>query len=157
MASPKGVRAMANPLRLDADNSDEVENGVRPSARFVALPVNGPGDANRLMIFTGTAIFGFEIPGADQENNVTTGREEVDIILETNLFDPADFRGSTTYAALAAINRDDTTEQGYRVTNAKTIVRPDGALRVMTNVAVGFDAVLLRMSYQAFVLVRTDP
>jgi hypothetical protein len=146
---------MAVPVRLDADNPDEVANGIRPEgATLITTPVDGPNDVDQLLIFAGTAIIGFEIPGDDQENGVTTGREEVDIILEKNLNSPTDFRGSTTYAALAAVNRDDNTGLGYRITDTRTIVRPDGALRLIANIAVGFDAVLLRMNYQAFILAR---
>ena len=146
---------MTNILRLDANNPDEVATGVSPTnTTFIAFPVGGPDDANQVMIFSGTAIVGFEIPALDQENGETTGREEVDVILEKNLRDASDFRGSTTYAALSALNVDDGTGLGYHVTNAKTIVRADGALRLIANVAVGFDSVLLRFNYQAFVLVR---
>ena len=145
------------PLRLDADNPNEVDSGVRPAtSTFMAAAVGAPEDPQQLLIFSGTAIIGFEIPAEQQENNVTTGREEVDIILAKNLANPADFRGSTTYATLASVGNDDKDEFGYRVTSAKTIVRPDdGALRLVANIAVGFDANFLRMSYLVFVLVRS--
>jgi hypothetical protein len=142
-------------LKLDADNSAEVDNGVLPiSSTFVAVRVSGPQDANELLVFTGTAIILFEIPPSDQEEGVTTGHKEVDIILAKNLASDSDFRGSASYATLATLGNDDKDEFGYRVARVKTVVRPDGALRVIANLSVGFDANLVRMSYQAFVLAR---
>lgn len=92
---------------------------------------------------------------SNKDNNITTGREQVEVILEANLPKSAHFLGSATFASLAGANNDndDSVEFGYRVTDASTIVRPDGALRMVTNIAVGFDAILLRMSYQVTVLV----
>jgi hypothetical protein len=144
------------PVRLDADNPDEVASGVLPSSStFILADVGSPQSPQQLLIFTGTAIVEFEIPEEQKDNNITTGREQVEVILEVNLPKSAHFLGSTTYASLAAVNNDNDDNEafGYRVTDASTIVRPDGALRVVTNIAVGFDAILLRMSYQATVLV----
>lgn len=149
---------MGDVLELNADNAAEVDSGLRPTTSTVlAATVGETSDPLQLLIFSGTAIIGFEIPDA-LGGGTTTGFEHVEIILQKNLA-PADFRGSTTYAALASVNNDteDKSSFGYRVTRAGTLIRFDGTLRLIADISVGFDAVFERMSYQCFVLLRPRP
>lgn len=51
------------PLKLDADNPDQVASGVVPSSStFIIANVGTPQSTQQLLIFTGTAIVEFEIP-----------------------------------------------------------------------------------------------
>jgi hypothetical protein len=146
---------MGDVLELNADNPAEVDSGLRPTtSTFLAAAVGAPSGPLQLLIFSGTAIIGFEIPDA-QQGSTTTGREQVEIILQRNLA-PADFLGSTTYAALASVNNDtdDNLNFGYRVTRTGTLIRFDGTLRLIADIAVGYDSIFGRMSYQCFVLLR---
>ena len=44
-------------MALDANNPDDVKEG-----KMLKLNITGPGDANRLLIFTGTAVTEFKGP-----------------------------------------------------------------------------------------------
>jgi hypothetical protein len=142
-------------MKLDANDPNEVASGIQPSGpTFIRLTVGPPDNLHQLLVFSGTAIVGFERPSEDSGGGDTTGFEVVDIILQMNVNNPADFLGASTYCALAAISNDEQPVHGYKILHAGTIRRDDGALRLVARIAVGFSAELQRMSYQAFVLWR---
>ena len=145
---------------IDADNPSTVTSGVRPIANvqqpvatFIEIVVTGLGDANRLFIFSGSVIVNFEIPANDQGRGVTQS-EEVEVVLAKNLSHPADFRGSSTYAAPSTVSNDDNDDFLYAVLGARTVVRPDGALRLIAVLQAGDDSEVIRFSYQASVLAH---
>jgi hypothetical protein len=118
--------------------------------------------ANRLMIFTGTAIC--EIP-ADGDGDLSRGvvRVRLNFPLNQNLH----FIGSATVAALASVHGSDDADAVFAVDAAETILGPtDGGslpdnglpandLYVIMDAATqGPDTLLSRIAYQANVLVK---
>lgn len=147
---------------IDADDPSAVSSGVRPTANvqqpvatFIEATVVGPRDANRLFIFSGSAIVNFEMPDEDTETPGASASEVVEIVLAKNLH-PADFRGSSTFAAPSTCSNLDEDDFLYAVLGVKTIVKPDGALRLVAVLQVGDDAKLVRFSYQANVLAHVE-
>jgi hypothetical protein len=148
---------------IDADDPSVVSSGVRPVANvqqpvvtFIEASVAGPGDANRLFIFSGSVIVNVEVSPEAQETGAQL-TEEVEIVLAKNLAHPDDFRGSSTYAAPSTISNDDQDEFFYSVLGASTAVRPDGALRLTAILKVGFDSEVVRFTYQVNVLAHVQP
>lgn len=149
-------------LSLDADNPVVVTSGVRPSANarqpvatFIEAVVIGPGDSNRLLIFGGSAIVNIENALEDQTIG-TVGTAQVEIVLAKNLADASDFRGSATYAAPSVVSNDDQPDYAYSVVAARTVVRPDGSLRLLASIQVEDDSSVVRFSYQASVLAHVE-
>jgi hypothetical protein len=150
-------------LRLDADDPSAVTSGIRPTANvqqpvatFIEATVTGPRDANRLFIFSGSAIVNVEVPPDDQKVGATL-TEEVQIVLAKNLAHPGDFRGSSTYAAPSTISNDDQVDYFYAVLGANTVVRQDGSLRLTAVLKVTGDSEVVRFSYQVTVLAHVEP
>lgn len=146
--------------QLDADNPDQVTSGIRPAsspqqpfATFIEARVDGPNDANRLFIFTGTAIVNFEMPFERQEPG-TRELKFFRIILAKNLASGKDFRGSSTFASLAHIQNDEGEDFAHAVLEANTTVQSDGSLRLQVRLGVENDSALLRLSYQVNVLAH---
>jgi hypothetical protein len=131
---------------------------VFPSSR----PENDPGEANRLLIFTGTVAA--ELRGDDRFKQGV-----IRIRLHSPLPTGVKFIGSATVACLAAFHTDDD-QVLFGVNAAETVLGPDldgdlpdglppDDLYVIIDVSVqSEDAHLDRISYQANVLVRdTNP
>jgi hypothetical protein len=125
-------------------------------------PENNPGEANRLLIFTGTVAA--ELRG---DHRIKQG--VIRIQLHNPLPTGVKFIGSATVAGLAALHTDDD-QVLFGVNAAETVLgpNPDGSLPdglphddlyVIIDVSVqSEDAHLDRISYQANVLVRdTNP
>jgi len=135
---------------LDADNPDQVAN-----ASTMEIVVDGPGDINRLFIFTGTALVNFE---RDESEDPGTQVIEIQIILEKNLPSKKDFRGSATFASHGEIENDGsyTDDYGMAVLDSTTIAKDDGALRLVAHLEVRHDAKIGRMAYQANVVASLN-
>jgi hypothetical protein len=156
---------------LDAANGDQIDSprildvGIQDGVQTFPVPSTSES-ANRLMIFTGTAIC--SIP-ADGDGELSRGvvRVRLSFPFHKNLH----FIGSATVAALADIHGDDPEEALFAVDAAKTVVGPTdgGSIRnsnlptdelylIMDAAMMGADADLNRIAYQANVLVRdTEP
>jgi len=146
--------------QLDADNPDDVTSGVRPTsdsqqpvATFIEAVVDGPNDANRLFIFTGSALVRLEMPDNRQVPG-DTEKNSYRIILAKNLASGKDFRGSSTFASLSTIENDDGEDFAHAVLSASTTVQSDGSLRMEARLGVENDSALLRLSYQVSVLAH---
>ncbi len=142
-----------------------IEDGVQS----FPLPVTNER-ANRLIIFTGTAICG--IP-ADGDGEPTRG--VVRVRLNFTMPDSVQFVGSATVAAVASIHGEDDEDSSFGVDSAQTIVGstdgnsigppsdgsvlPEKELYLIIDAGViGAHAVLNKIAYQANVLVRdTNP
>jgi hypothetical protein len=148
-------------IRLDADNPQEVANGtdcdvLSTSCKpFLEVAISGPGNANRLFVFSGIAIIGFERP---DDAGPGTQVCEFDVILEKNLPTPDDFIAATTFASLTAIQfeGEEYNDWGCAVLQANTVVRNDGALRVIAMLEVLGGTALNRFAYQAHVLAHVE-
>ena len=146
------------PISLDADKPDQVASGIRPGsnpgqlvATFIEVTVDGPGDANRLFIFTGTALVNYENFTA-----ILRDEKHFQVILAWRLADKKDFRGSSTYASLATIQSDDNEDFAHALLTASTTVQNDGTLRLVAQLGVWNDSAILRLSYQACVLAHVE-
>jgi hypothetical protein len=131
---------------LDADNPDDVANGTS-----MEIHIPGPGDINRLYIFTGTAVINFERSDADSPGTQIT---KLQVILPKNLPSEKNFRGSATFASHGEIDNDGdhTDDYGMAVLDADTIVKEDGELRVIMHLEVARDARVGRVAYQSNVI-----
>jgi len=144
---------VASPRTLDIG----IEDGVQ------AFPKPGTNEsANRLMIFTGTAICSIAADG-DGERSLGVVRIRLNFPISNTLH----FVGSATVAALASVHGDDPEEALFAVDAAQTIVGPsDGGtipdkglpandLYVILDAAtMGADTNLNRLAYQANVLLN---
>ena len=138
-------------ILLDASNPNDVAEG-----KHVAMVVKGPGDANRLLMFTGTAIVRLRGPGEDEG---TIRNRGLAITLLDTANSPADFLRSATFASLAAEasgqgDPEANDEWFFEISNASTVKAQDGSLVLLATLAVGFDSSLLRVAYQANVLAH---
>jgi hypothetical protein len=160
---------------LDTSRGDQVSApallniGIQDGVQSFPLPKTDES-ANRLLIFTGTAICPV---GGDGDGEPTRG--VVRVRLNFKLPDSVRFVGSATVAALASIHGEDDEDSTFAVDSAQTIVGPsdqntipppangstlpENELYLIVDAAViGADAILNRISYQANVLVRdTNP
>ena len=138
-------------ISLDASNPNEVAQ-----ARHIEAVVKGPNDANRLLILTGTAIVRLKGPGEDEGQVRNRG---LSITLLESLNSPTQFIKSATFASLAAESSgagdpEANDEWFFELSNASTVIGQERSLVLTATLAVGTDAVLLRMAYQANVLAR---
>ena len=152
---------------LNATNTGQVTEsrvldiGVENGVQTIPSPTTNE-TANRLMIFTGTAIC--EVP-ADGDGELSRG--VVRVRLNFPLSQTLRFIGSATVAALASVHGSDDADAVFAVDAAKTISDPtDGAtlpgnglpaneLYVIMDAATqGPDTILSRIAYQANVLVK---
>jgi len=143
---------MSFTILLDASNPNDVAEG-----KELEIIVNGPGDTNRLLIFTGTAIV--SLRGPDETEGLVKNRD-VKITLLNSASSPKDFRGAATFVSLAAEasgqgdpnNAND--EWSFDISGVSTAPDPDLSLVLRATLAVGIDSFLLRIAYQANVLAR---
>ncbi len=136
---------------LDANNPDQVKEG-----KMLKLGIKGPGDANRLLIFTGTAVTNFSGP-AEAVGGVSTGVLTVRLLDAAN--SPKQFIRSATFASLAAEGSGagdggPNDEWFFDVTEVATVKDFDGSLALKATVGTGIDSILLRVAYQANVLIH---
>ena len=83
-------------MALDANNPNDVKEG-----RLLKVPIQGPGNANRLLIFTGTAVTNFAGPAESQgEGAISTGLLTITLLDAAHA--PQDFIRSATFASIAA-------------------------------------------------------
>jgi hypothetical protein len=152
---------------FDAGNSSQVTEsrildiGIEDGVQTFPSPATSE-TANRLMIFTGTAIC--EIP-ADGDGELSRG--VVRVRLNFPLSQTLHFIGSATVAALASVHGSHDADAVFAADAAKTIVGPtDGGslpgnglpeneLYVIIDAATqGPDTILSRIAYQANVLMK---
>ena len=140
-------------IPLDVDQCD-VE-----SHRFCEIPVMGPGVANRLVIITGIAVVAADTP------DPRTFRGDVYIKTDYIVNPPDQWLGivngnatllQTTYAALADINNESEGESLFAVDEASTQRNTDGRIQVNLRLAAQGDVALMRVSYQACILIRRE-
>jgi hypothetical protein len=152
---------------LDTGNSSQVAEsrildvGIEDGVQTFPSPATSE-TANRLMIFTGTAIC--EIP-ADGDGELSRG--VVRVRLRFPVSRTLQFVGSATVAALASVHGSDDADAVFAVDAADTIVGPtdggslpdnglpaDDLYVIMDAATQGPDTLLSRIAYQANVLVK---
>jgi hypothetical protein len=152
---------------LDAVNSSQVAEskildiGIEDGVQTFPSPTTGE-TANRLMIFTGTAVC--EIP-ADGDGDLSKG--VIRVRLRFPVSKTLHFIGSATVAALASVHGSDDADAVFAVDAAETIGGPtdggslpdnglpgDDLYVIMDAATQGPDTVLSRIAYQANVLVK---
>src|SRR5262249_7381477 len=152
---------------LDAGNGSQVAEGrildvgIDDGVQTFPSPATSE-TANRLMIFTGTAIC--EIP-ADGDGDLSRG--VVRIRLNFPISQTLHFIGSATVAALASVHGSDDADAVFGADAAETIVGPtdcwslpgnglpENDLYVIIDAAIqGPDTILSRIAYQANVLLK---
>ena len=139
-------------MALDPNNPDQVKEG-----RMLKLGIKGPGDANRLLIFTGTAVTNFSGPREGGVDAVSTGVLTVRLLDAAN--SPKQFIRSATFASVAAESSGagdggPNDEWFFDVTEVATVKDFDGSLALKATVGTGIDSILLRVAYQANVLIH---
>jgi hypothetical protein len=141
---------------LAESDSHQVANG-----KHIEVAVDGPGDANRLVIFTGTALV-----------NVVSDNDDADIRrgiarvrLDYPLFKTVHFIQSATNASLASIYNKDDDDQLYAVDCVETDpvdidpAQPQLGQELILKAALAIqggegDTGVSRMAYQANVLLQ---
>jgi hypothetical protein len=134
------------------------DQGQVANPQFLEIPIQGPAPANRLVIVTGVAIV-----AADEDNwhLLTGGGEDSsakgDIYIETNykLRDNDQLIDSATWISLASIEGDDDPDFTLAVDSAEALKRTSNVIQIHVVAATSDDVSLLRVSYQANLLVRT--
>jgi len=140
-------------MALDANNPNDVKEG-----RLLKVPIQGPGNANRLLIFTGTAVTNFAGPAESQgEGAISTGLLTITLLDAAHA--PQDFIRSATFASIAAEtsgpgDEGPNDECYFDVTEVSTVKDFDGSLALKAILRTGIDSVLLRVAYQANVLIH---
>jgi hypothetical protein len=139
-------------MRLNANNPDEVKEG-----KMVKLGIKGPRDANQLLIFTGTAVTNFKGPVSSNERAVRTGGLSITLLDAGQ--SPREFIQSATFASVAAESSGagdpgPNDEWLFDVTEVKTVKDFDGSLTLEATLSTGVDSILLRVAYQANVLIH---
>ena len=142
---------------LHADNSNDVANGT-----FITMVVKGPADVNRLLVFTGTAIFDFSGDGMDR---LTTANVEIVLMEKYPYSVPKDIQWSATYLSLAseasdaaALDDNDECEfdTGLNDGDISTFLDGDGALKLRASLLVYSECHFNRVAYQANVLAHAE-
>jgi hypothetical protein len=136
--------------RIDANNFEEVD-----SARFIEVGVGGPGDANRLLLYTGTAIVRFSNVGSSELESATTLNLQVK--LRDGFTPPGHFIRSATFMSLAvvqSVGEDNNDECLFRTSDAESLIASDGALVAQATLTVGSDSTLIRVAYSATILAH---
>jgi hypothetical protein len=151
----------------DAANGDQVTEsrildvGIQGGVQAFPLPSTNE-TANRLLIFTGTAVC--DIP-ADGDGELSRG--VVRVRLSHPLSQTLHFVGSATVAALASVQGSEEAGALFAVDAVKTVVGPtdggtlpgnglpeDDLYVIMDAATMGPDTILGRIAYQANVLVN---
>lgn len=120
------------------ENPQEMEVGV-----------NGPGDANRLFIYTGIAVFNFKGTGKEWLRDTLTfqlGRT----------FTSAQFRNVVVTASLASIsNKSHAVNAGWAVDKVEAKRASNGKIELTMNLAIrDVDGYLHRVAYEVNVLAK---
>lgn len=152
---------------LDASNpNDVVLTRLDANGQFdvspLAVVVNGPGDANRLLVFTGIALVDIKFAEGDE----IVRRGQVRVRLNFPLPGTITFISSASTASLSSIfNAADDVETTYAVDSVSTAPQPSDPnnpqsqkeLVLTAQLAVqGGDSGISSMAYQANVLIHDD-
>ena len=116
------------------------------------VAIYDPGDANRMFIYTGTAVFNFRGTGGSWKHgsiSFEVGR----------YFEPGRFRKAIVTASLASISNDDTAvNAGWAVDRVDVKRSSSGKMKITAKLAVrDVDGYLQRMAYKVTVLARIPP
>jgi len=115
------------------------------------VAVTGPGDANRMYILSGTAVFHFSCPlGGDLYRDTLT-------VLVGPAFQTGQFKNAVATGALASISAGAThTDPVWSVDNVQAAWdAPSGQTKVVASLAVRSRATaVLRMGFQVTVLAK---
>jgi hypothetical protein len=138
-------------MALNANNPDDVKEG-----KMLKLNIKGPGDANRLLIFTGTAVTNFKGPD-ESIGGTRTALLTVTLLDATQA--PQEFIRSATFATIAAESSgagdpSANDEWFFDVSDVETVKDFDGSLALKATLSTGIDSILLRVAYQANVLIH---
>ncbi len=152
---------------LNSSNSDQVAESRALDVGIIdgvqlAPPVNTSETANRLLIFTGTAVCELE---ADGDGELSRG--VIRVRLNFPISKTLHVIGSATFAALASVHGNDDEDAVFAVDAATTVVGPtdggslpdnglppDDLYIIMDAATMGSESRLSRVAYQANVLVR---
>jgi hypothetical protein len=127
-----------------AVNLDGIE-----SAQEMEVVVNGPGDANRLFIYTGIAVFTFKGTGSNWRKDTLTfqvGRT----------FTTTQFKKAVATAALASIsNADHAVNAGWAVDKVTARRASSGKVELVMDLAIrDVDGYIHRVGYEVNVLAK---
>ncbi|MBU7028979.1 MAG: hypothetical protein HXS48_18740 [Theionarchaea archaeon] len=111
--------------------------------------VRGPGDTNRLFIYTGTAVFNFRGTGGSWK------RDSISFEVGRS-FTSSQFRKAIATASLASISNDGTAANaGWAVDRVDVKRSSSGKMRITAKLAVrDSDGYLQRMAYEVNVLAH---
>ena len=114
------------------------------------LVINGPSDANRLFVYTGTAVFASH--GAIGSEWM---RDAISFEIGRN-FSSNQFIKATAYASLASIaNQNHAVNAGWAVDRVDTELVPSGKVKVTLHYAIrDVDGLLLRVGYKVNVIAK---
>ena len=123
--------------------------GFIENPQEMEVVVSGPGDINRLFIYTGTAVFDFKGAGGDWLRDTLTfeiGRS----------FTVAQFRSATATASLASIsNVQHAVNAGWAVDRVEASRAASGKIQLRMNLAVrDVDGYVHRVAFEASVLAK---
>ena len=129
------------------------DDGEVDSARVLEIPINGPREANRLVIITGIAV-----PSLDTDDRLYT-RETIHIEfrIETGykIAEQDSFLDGSAYVCLSSIQRDGDTEYRIAVEAAKVDLATSKVVRLIAFGAVGGDTALNKIGFQLNLLIRS--
>jgi hypothetical protein len=136
-------------VELAADMGDVV------SARYLEIPIKGPGQANNLVVIDGIAV-------PDLDTNEKFGLENpvppvrVNFFIDTNykLGDDDSLIDHSAYVCLSSINADDSTEFRLALDGTDVKVRTSKVVQLIAFGGVGGDTGLMRIGFQVNLLVR---
>lgn len=134
---------------LHHDNPADIAN-----AKTLEIPIQGPGDANRLLIFTGTAIIDLQGKGPDSFAIL-----KLWIPLPAGYGPPVLGLKATTFLAIAAENIKDL-DANFQITNVQTVSVQDqqGANFILSSFTITIDEVdyFHRLAYQVCAPLHGD-
>jgi hypothetical protein len=123
----------------------------------VEIPIAGPGSANTLVCVSGIAV-----SGADSQSEFLVPFE-IFIKTDYRLHDADEFKGivnsnsellAATYATLAGIAADDSTDVAYGVDSIETTIDANRRVQIHVVASLLGDATVNEVAYQANIIIK---